>query len=66
MKELMVDGMHCKSCATLIEDALLEIDGVNEVDVLWEKGIVKVDFDPNKADLDAIKTAIMAEGYKIK
>jgi len=61
---LYVEGMHCKSCEMLVEDALEEL-GVKKTEVSHEKGTVKVTFDEEKVSLGDIKKAIKGEGYEV-
>lgn len=68
MKEikLKIKGMHCKSCAVIIEDSLEEMDGVIEAKASYELNEVKVKFDESKTNLDEIKLCIKKEGYDIQ
>lgn len=63
---LNVKGMHCKSCDMLIEDALMDLDGVETIESSFETGIVKISFDESKVKMDAIKKVIKAEGYEVE
>lgn len=62
---LNVEGMHCNSCAMIIEDNLKEI-GVGKVSVSVKDNKVNVEFDESKTDLKKIKQAIEKDGYKVK
>lgn len=44
--QLKIKGMHCKSCAKLIEDKLA--DKANHIKVDFEKGFALIDFDKRK------------------
>ena len=61
---LKVKGMHCKSCSTLIEDALEDLGVKSKVDS--KKGLAIVEFDENKVSEDKIKAAIKEEGYQVE
>ena len=61
--EIKVKGMHCRSCETLIKDALEEMDGVSKAEASENEGKVIVHYDQSKIDLDKIKDAINSEGY---
>ncbi len=63
---LNVEGMHCKSCEILINDALGEIEGVKKSNVSQEKGIVEVEYDENKVDKMKIIEIIKKEGFRIR
>jgi copper chaperone len=58
---LDIKGMHCKSCAKLIESELQE--KVNNIKV-EESGKAMIDFDESKITLQQIKDTIKELGYK--
>jgi copper chaperone CopZ len=62
-KTLTIQGMHCPSCALLIEGELEDI-GVN-AKADYPKGIVTVKFDPAHQSEDIIHAAIQKAGYAI-
>ena len=50
-----VDGMTCVGgCAFKVNNITQKIDGVKSCDVDFEKGILTVDFDPEKVNNDLI------------
>lgn len=51
---LKVSGMHCKSCAHLIELELKDRDGVQAVNVDDTTGQASIEYDPAKIDLEAL------------
>lgn len=57
-------GMHCASCANLIERKVKKIPGVKEVNVNYGAEKARVVFDPSTADEEKIKEAIKAAGYR--
>lgn len=61
---LNVKGMHCPSCEVLVKDSLDELEGIDRVKTNSKSGIVEVDFDESKTDIDKIKSVIIKEGYK--
>ena len=63
---LNVEGMHCKSCETLIKDELDELEGIKNVNVSAEKGIATIEYDESKVDEMKIIEIIKKEGYKVK
>lgn len=63
--KLNVDGMHCHSCETLIEDTLKETKGILNAEVNYKKGIVNVEFDDSKIKEKVIIKSIEKEGYKV-
>ena len=61
---LNVKGMHCPSCEMLLTDSLEELEGVSNAKADSKSGIVEVDFDESKTDIDKIKSVIIKEGYE--
>ncbi len=61
---LKVDGMHCASCAMLIEEELEELDGVAEVKASYPRQQAKVVFDEARIGLPAILKTIGDLGYR--
>ena len=58
-----VDGMHCASCAMLIEEELEELDGVTEAKASFRKQQARVVFD-DASLMPAILDKIVALGYR--
>lgn len=63
-KTFKIDGMHCVSCAMLIEGEL-EDRGVRAT-CNFAKAVVDVEYDPAKISDDTIKQAVKAAGYSVK
>lgn len=63
-KILKVNGMHCKSCETLLKDSISGINGVSSVKADSKKGIVEVNIS-DESVLPQVKQAIKSEGYKV-
>ena len=63
-----VDGMTCVGgCAFKVNNITQKIDGVKSCDVDFEKGILTVDFDPEKVNNDLIvKTLSEKTSYNVK
>ena len=63
-KKILIEGMHCASCAMNIERSLKKVDGVKEVgvSVLTKKVIVETD---EKVTDDELKKAVSKVGYKV-
>ncbi len=61
---MRIEGMHCASCVSTIEKALLKQDGVLHVAVslLDEKAVI--DYTPDKVDRFALEKAVESTGYK--
>ena len=64
--KINVKGMHCKSCEALVNEDLLDLDGVSTVDASCDEDLVLVEFDPEKVELKKIKKIISDNGYKVE
>ena len=62
-KTFKIDGMHCTSCALLIESDL-EDAGV-KASCSYAKQMLDVEFDEGKLGDDVIKKIVIASGHKI-
>lgn len=61
---LKVEDMICVNCENLIEEVLLEKDGVIKVEASYSKGTVKIDYDEDKIPINDLIKIINEEGYK--
>ena len=61
---LKVEDMVCVNCENLIEEVLLEKDGVTKVEALYGEGTVKIDYDEDKISINDLIKIISEEGYK--
>ncbi|UUV35927.1 cation transporter [Amycolatopsis roodepoortensis] len=59
-----VDGMHCGSCALLIDDALEDLPGVLSTQTTVKKGISTVELDSDRSSVDDVVKAIEGLGYR--
>lgn len=66
MVTVEVEGMDCQSCEVPIRAALEKTPGVRAADVNYERGDARVQFDSHQTDINQIKRAISATGYKAK
>lgn len=57
-------GMHCASCANLIERQLKKTPGVTAVTVNYGSEQASVDFNENVTDIASIGDAVQATGYR--
>lgn len=62
---LKIDKMVCVSCENLIEDILLDNDGVIKVDASYSKGLAKIHYDENKVSISDLIKIINEEGYEV-
>jgi uncharacterized protein len=65
-KELIVKGMHCKSCEMRIEDALKEVSGVLEAKASKDEDRVSVIFDERLIDEGRLKSIIRKNGFEVE
>lgn len=63
---LMVKGMHCASCSTLISRALLRVDGVTDANVNLTTNKATITYDESKANLPDFISAIEKKGYGVQ
>jgi len=61
---LAITGMHCTSCAALINDQLTHTKGVEEAHVNFAAAKAQIRFDPAQTSEDALIHAIKEAGYK--
>ena len=61
---LKTKGMHCISCERVIQDALIEIDGIKNAKTDYINEKTEVEFDPEKADAKKIMKIIEKAGYE--
>ncbi|MBT9522586.1 MAG: cadmium-translocating P-type ATPase [Dechloromonas sp.] len=64
-ESLRIDGMDCTTCATVIEHALQRIDGVLEASVSYAAERLRLEFDSEKVERQAIVQRIQALGYSV-
>lgn len=60
---LTISGMHCASCAKIIEATLEEKEGVSSISVDYDSKKAFLEFDEKKINLDEIKSEIETLGY---
>lgn len=60
---LETSGMHCKSCAMLIEMTVGELPGVASVKADVDAGETTVTYDPDLVDVDTVIGEIVKAGY---
>ncbi|WP_416841544.1 heavy metal translocating P-type ATPase [Haloferax sp. DFSO52] len=60
-----VPEMDCPSCAGKVESSVRRLDGIGDIDPQVTTGRLVVEYDPEKATLDDIKTSIEGAGYAV-
>jgi len=61
-----ISGMHCASCASVIERTLKKTGGVEDCEVNFGTEKAKISFDPNKTDVARLSKAVEPLGYKLR
>ena len=59
-----VEGMHCSSCAMLIDDALEDLPGVRSAQTSMKKSASTVELDTATTSPDDVVSAIEELGYR--
>ena len=62
---LDIEGMHCGSCALLIEHTLKDIKWIQQVNVNFSAEKATITFDEEKIQLTEIQETIKHLGYKV-
>ncbi|MCX8181902.1 MAG: heavy metal translocating P-type ATPase [Candidatus Methanomethyliaceae archaeon] len=60
-----IEGMHCATCASLIEKSIRQIDGVSNVEVSFGSNSALVEYEGDKVNLRSITKAVEDAGYKV-
>jgi len=61
---LDIEGMHCSSCAAIIEKSLSKVDGVKDANVNFAAEKASVVMDESVADKNLLLKAVEKAGYK--
>ena len=62
---LKVEGMSCNHCVNSVEGSVGKLEGVANVIVNLEQGMVEINFDSSKVSKDKIKDVIEDQGYDV-
>lgn len=62
---LKVKGMHCASCAGIIERTFKKVTGVNSAEANYGNESVKIDFDETKTSLEDLSKKLEPLGYSL-
>jgi Cu2+-exporting ATPase/Cu+-exporting ATPase len=60
-----IKGMHCASCAAIIEKEFKKATGVSRAEVNYATETAKIDFDESKTDTERLSRKIEPLGYSI-
>jgi len=62
---LQVKGMTCQGCVRSVTKVLQGVPGVETAEVSLDRAEAKVAYDPARATMAALKSAIEAAGYDV-
>lgn len=62
---LNINGMTCMGCANSIKNVVEKVSGVSGADVSLENKQVKIQYDPEKTNINQFKEAIVGTGFEI-
>ena len=62
---IKVEGMHCGGCASSVTKALKATEGVEDVQVSFEKGEAVVKYDDQKVTVAKLREVIKGTGFKV-
>lgn len=62
-KKFKIEGMHCTSCAMVIDMDLEDLEGVKSSKTSYAKAETEVKYDSEKIDLEKITETIKKSGY---
>ena len=64
-KSFKIRGMHCASCAAIIEKELKKVEGVNSIEVNYGTEAAKVSYDEAKTNPEHLSEKIKPLGYSL-
>ncbi|WP_277540122.1 heavy metal translocating P-type ATPase [Haloarcula laminariae] len=60
-----VSGMHCATCELFLERRATAHDGITGASASYATGTMKVTYDPDRADADALPDRLSGSGYEV-
>ncbi len=63
-KEIRIEGMSCEHCVKRVRKVLSELEGVKNIEIELESGIVKLESGSSVSD-DVLKEVIEDAGYDV-
>lgn len=60
-----IKGMHCASCAAMIEKTLKKLPGIERADVNYANESLQIDFDETQVDVKKVMDAVAGLGYTL-
>lgn len=62
-KKLKIEGMHCTSCALVINMDLEDLEGIKKAQISYAKQEAEIEFDSEKVTMEVIIETIRKSGY---
>lgn len=62
---LNINGMTCMGCVNSIKNVVEKVSGVSSADVSLENKQVKIQYDPEKTNINRFKEVIVGAGFEI-
>ncbi|WP_255149868.1 heavy metal translocating P-type ATPase [Halorarius halobius] len=63
---LAVDGMHCSTCEAFLESRATDHAGVEAAAASYATGLVRLVYDPERLDADALPGVLSGTGYRAR
>ena len=63
---LKIDGMHCSSCAMIIDGDLEDTKGVVSANTNYAKQMTEIEFDEEEIKIEKIIEVVKKSGYNAK
>ncbi|GFZ26455.1 heavy-metal-associated domain-containing protein [Lactobacillus corticis] len=63
---IQLGTLTCPSCMQKIQNAVKQLDGIQDVKVLFNSGKVKANYDDQKLATETIANTISQLGYEVK
>ena len=60
----LVEGMTCGGCERTVQKVITNLEGVESAKADLQTSTVSIEYDPEKVDIDQIKSAVNSVGYK--
>jgi len=64
--KIKINGLHCNSCVFAVENSIKDLDGIKDVKVDLDTGILNLDYDSDKVSLNDIDEAVKEAGFSIE
>jgi copper chaperone CopZ len=62
---MQIPAMNSAESTRQVSDALVRIQGVADIGVDADQGVIEVRFDPEKTGMDAIRSAVAGAGFQV-